>query len=167
MSLHENFPFVPLIGESCSTRQLNSELAKVVIEMFVHPGTPLLWCERTEKGVRVLRTLRFAALVKSPDPVFELLPFPGEIPVIGYHKSLVSGTVPGKWLVISKCGADKSAEYSADEHPRQNDAAGGQVEGRGAVRHHLRGIHLAPLRSGCWLQVVDARDYFFSCLNLK
>jgi len=135
--------------------------------MFVHSGTPLLRCERTEERMRLLRTLCFAALVKSPYTIFELLLFASEISLIGDHKSLVGRAVPRKWGVVGKTGAHKGPEYPTDEHPWQNDAPGRHVKGRGAVRHHLRGIHFTPLVFGCWLQLLDARDYFFNRFGLK
>jgi len=145
----------------------HSELAKVMIEMFVHSGAPLLRRERTEERMRMLRTLRFAALVKSPHAIFELLLFASEISLIGDDKSLVSRAVLRKWGVVGKTGAHKGSEYPADEHPWQNDTPRCHLKGRGAVRHHLRGIHLAPLGFGRWLQLLDARDYFFNRFGLK
>lgn len=138
-----------------------------MIEVFVHSGTPLLRCERTEERMRMPRTLRFAALVKSPHAIFELLLFPSKISHIGDHKSPVGGTVLRKWLVVGKAVPDKRPEYPADEHPGQNDAPGRHVKGRGAVRHHLRDIHFAPLVLGCRLQLFDARNYFVDRFALK
>lgn len=145
----------------------HSELAKVMIEMFIHSGTPLLRSERTEERMRILRTLCFAALVKSPYTIFELLLFASEISLIGDHEGLVGRTVPGKWGVVGKAGAHKWPEYPTDEHTWQNDATGRHVKCHGAVRHHLRCIHLAPLAFGCWLQLLDARDYLFNRFGLK
>ena len=145
----------------------HSELLKVVVEMLVHPGAPLLRCERTEERMWMLGTLRLAALVKSPHALLELLLFPGKISLIGDPKGRVRGTVLGKGLVVGKPGADEGPKYPADEHPRQYDAAGCHVKRRGAVRHHLRGIHFAPYRFGCWLQLLDARNYFFHRFGLK
>ena len=78
--------------------RITPRIGKVMIEMFVHSGTPLLRCERTEERMRLLRTLCFAALVKSPYTIFELLLFASEISLIGDHKSLVGRAVPRKWV---------------------------------------------------------------------
>jgi hypothetical protein len=106
----------------------------------------------------MLGALRFPALVKLPDANFELFLFPSEISFIGDHKFLVGGSVVGKWLVVGEAGPDEGAEYPANEQPGQNDAPGSHVEGRGAMRHHLRNIHFPPLTLRRRLQLVDARD---------
>jgi hypothetical protein len=90
-------------------------LAQVVVEVFVHPGGPLMRRDRTEEGMRLFRALRFATFVKLPDTSLELLLFLREISFIGDHEMLVRGTVPGKWLVIGKDWPDKRAKEAANE----------------------------------------------------
>jgi hypothetical protein len=134
-------------------------LAQVMIEVFVHPGGPLLRREAAEEGMRMLRALRFPALVKLPDVIFKLFLFSSEISFIGDHKFLVGGTVPGKWLAVGKGGPDKGSKDPANEQPGQNEAPGRHVERRGTMCHHLRDLHFPPLVLGRGLQLVDAGDY--------
>jgi hypothetical protein len=115
----------------------------------------------------MLGALRFTAFVKFLDATLELLLFPGKIPFIGNHKLLVRGGILGKRLVAGEGRTNEWTEYPADQHPGQNEATGSHVEGRGAVRHHLRDIHFAPLVLGRELQLVDAGDHFRDRFGLK
>jgi hypothetical protein len=48
-------------------RDLDPELAQVVIEVFVHPAAPFLRREYSEKRVWMLRTFRFPTVVELPE----------------------------------------------------------------------------------------------------
>ena len=111
--------------------------------------------------------LRFATLVKLPDASLELVLLSHEIPFIGDHKVFVSWTIFGKRLVVGKDGPDKGPEYTANEQPRQEYAPGSDLERSGAVRHHLRDIHFAPLMLRGGLQFVDTSGHFCGCFRLK
>ena len=115
-----------------------------MIEVLVHPGRPLLRRKWTKERMRMLGALRFPALVKSPDTTFELFLLLSEVSFIGDNKFLVGGTVLGKWLVVGEKRSDERSEYSANEHPGQNDPSGSHLECRGAMRHHLCNIHFPP-----------------------
>ncbi len=115
----------------------------------------------------MLRALRLPSIVKLPHANFELFLFSSEISLIGNYEFLVGGTVPGKWLVVGKCGPDKWAKYSANQQAGQHKPPGSNLEGRGTMRHHLRDIHFAPLMLGGGLQLVDARDHFVDRIGLK
>jgi hypothetical protein len=97
----------------------------------------------------------------------ELLLLSGEISLIRDHKILVSGAVPGEWLVVGKYGTDKWAKYAANEQPGQNDPPGSRIECGGAMRHHLRDIHFPPLALRGGLHFVDAGNYLGGCFGLK
>jgi hypothetical protein len=60
-----------------------SELTQVMVEMFVHPGAPLVRRQWAKEGMRMFRALRFPALVKLPDANFELFLLAAEISRIG------------------------------------------------------------------------------------
>src|ERR1022692_5343722 len=98
-----------------------------MVEVFVHPRRPLMRRERTKEGMRMLRALRFPALVKLPDSNFELFLFSSKISFISDHKFLVSGAVLRKRLVVAKGGPDERPEDPANQHAGQNLAPGSDV----------------------------------------
>jgi hypothetical protein len=102
------------------------------------------------------RALRFATFVKLPDASLESFLFSGKISLIRNHKMFVRGTILREWLVIRKQGPDEWPEYPAKEQPGQNQLPRSDVEGRGAMRHHLRDIHFAPLALSGGVQLVNA-----------
>ena len=89
----------------------------MMVEMFVHPSRPLLRRNRAEEGMRMLGAFCLPTLVKLLDAGFELFLLSGEISLVGDHKMLVGGTVPGKRLVIGKDGPDEWPEYPANQQP--------------------------------------------------
>jgi hypothetical protein len=117
--------------------------------------------------MRMFGALRLPAFVKSPDTNLELFLLLLEIPLVCDNKFLVSGSVLGIWLIVGEEGPDKWPKYSANEHPGQNDPSGSHIEGRGAVRHHLRNIHFPPLMLGRGLQLVDAGRDFLDRIGLE
>ena len=65
-----------------------------MIQVFVHSAAPFLRCELAKKWMRISSALRFAALVKLPQLLFELFLFTNEIPRIGDHQLFV------RWIVL-------------------------------------------------------------------
>lgn len=138
-----------------------------MIEVLVHPNSPLPRGEFAKEGMRMPCALRFTSLVKLPNARLELFLLPSEISLIGDHKFFVRRSVLGKRFVVRKYGADERAKYPANEQPRQNDAPGSHVEPDGTMGHHLGHIHLAPLVLGGGLELVDTRDHFRRSFGLK
>lgn len=138
-----------------------------MVEVFVHPRAPLVRRECAEEGMRVLRTLRFPALVKLPNANFELLLFSMKISRIGEYKFLVSGAVPGKRFFVAIDGPDERSDQPAQQDARPHQPAGSEIERRRTMGHHLGDVHFAPLALGCRLKLVDSRDHFANCIGLK
>ena len=120
-----------------------------------------------EEGMWVFCALRFPALVKLPNANFELLLFSIEIPRIGEHKFLVGGAVPGKRFFVAIDGPDEWSDQPAQQDPRPHEPAGSEIERRGTMRHHLGGVHFAPLPLGRRLKLVDSRDHFVNGIGLE
>ena len=74
----------------------------MMIEVFIHPGSPLLRSERAEERMGMRCAFRFAAFLKLPDASLELFLLAREISFIGDHELLVRGGVPGIWLVAGE-----------------------------------------------------------------
>jgi hypothetical protein len=146
---------------------LHAKLPQVVVEVLVHPRTPLLRRECAEEGMRVFGALRFPALVKLPNANFELLSFSMEISRIGEYKFLVRGAVPGKRFFVAIDGPHEWSDQPAQQDPRPHQAAGSEIERRGTMRHHLGDVHFAPLPLGRRFKLVDSRDYFVNCIGLE
>jgi hypothetical protein len=138
-----------------------------MVEVFVHPRTPLVRRECAEEGMRVFCALRFPALVKLPNANFELLLFSMEISRIGDRKFLVSGAVSGKRFFVAVDRPDEWTDQPAQQYPRPHQPARGEIERRRTVRHHLGNVHFAPLALGCRLKLVDSRDHIANCVGLK
>lgn len=47
----------------------------MMVDVFIHPGTPLVRRQWAEERMRMFRALRFPALVKLPDTNLELFLF--------------------------------------------------------------------------------------------
>jgi hypothetical protein len=144
-----------------------TELVQVMIEVFVHSGSPLLRRDGSEERMRMFRAARFPALVKLANATLQLQLFAGKVSFIGDHKLLVRGTVPGKCFVVRKDGPNERAKHPANEQPGQNEAPGSHIERRGTMRHHLRDIHFPPPVLGRGLQLVDAQNHFRDRCGLK
>ena len=56
-----------------------------MIEVFIHPRSPLLRSERAEEGMRMPGAFRFSAFVKLLDTALELFLLSCEISLIGDH----------------------------------------------------------------------------------
>ena len=138
-----------------------------MIQVFVHPGAPLLWLERAKEGMRMLCALRFPALMKLPDTSFELFPFPAEISLIADRQLLVGGGVSPKRLVVAEDGPNESSYKTPDQDLRPYQPSRSKVERRGAMRHHLRDVHFAPLPLSCRLKFVETRDHLVNRLCLE
>ncbi len=145
----------------------HSKLTQVVVQVFVHSRAPLVRRQRSKEGMRVACALCLSALVKLPDPDFELFLFASEISRIGDHQLLVGGAVPGKWLIVAIDGPDEWSKQPSQQDPRPYESAGSKIERGGAMRHHLSYIHFAPLPRGRWLKFVDTRDHFVHRTRLE
>ena len=104
------------------------------------------------------RTAGLSALGKLTELHFELVALPREIAPVGDHKLFSRGSVLREGFFVRVDGLDEGSEQPADQDTRQVEPSRGDVHGDGAVRHHLRDVHLAPLPPGCRLEVVDAGD---------
>lgn len=140
---------------------------QVMVEVFVHPRTPLVRRECAEKGMRVFGALCFAALVKLPNANFELLLLLTEISRIGEHKFFVGGAVPGKRFFVAIDRPNEWSDQPAQQRPRPHEPAGSEIERRGTMRHHLGGVHSAPLPRACRLKLVDSPDHFINCVRFE
>jgi len=143
------------------------KLAQVMVEVLVHSSAPLVWREQTEKGMRMLCALRFPALMKLPDTNFELVLFTAEISLIGYDQALVGGAAPGKWLIVAEDRLHHRSDDPTDQDARPYETSGGEVERGGAMRHHLRNLHFAPLPVRRRLKLVNPRDQFVDSVWLE
>ena len=144
-----------------------AELPQVMIQVFVHSATPVLWSECAEKGMRVPSTLRFPALVKLPHFSLVLLPLARKVALIRDYELWIRGTALREWLLVRIDRSEEQPEHSPDEYAWRVEPAGRHVERRGAVRHHLRHVHFSPLALRGWLQRVDPGDDFGGCVFLK
>jgi hypothetical protein len=64
------------------TAALRSELPQMMIQMFVHPPTPLFWRQLAKKWMRMFRAPALPAFMKLTDLQLELLLFAQKIPLI-------------------------------------------------------------------------------------
>ena len=78
----------------------------MMVEVFVHPGAPLVGCELAEEGMGMFGALRFPALMKLPDAHFELFLFAVKIARIGDHELRVGRAIPGKRFIVAIDGPE-------------------------------------------------------------
>ncbi len=139
-------------------RKLGSELAQVMVEVFVHQNGPLIGCEGAEEAVGIGGAGGWAGCDEAVDHVAEAGSFDFQVTIILNDDCVDGGGVFAHRLVVAEDERlDDRAEEAADELPRRVEVAERHFDARGAVGERLCGRHATPCTRAVRLQGLEPR----------
>jgi len=155
-------------GSANQPANLSSELPEVVVDVFVHPEGPFVGGEFAEEAVRMGGATGRTGSGEAVDDAAEFFSFDGEVALVGDLEAGNGGRIAAHGFVLfERHRLDHKPNEAADQHAWRTAVAEGQLHAYGAVRHGLRGCHLAPQARAVGAQAREAVFQLLHGLGLK
>src|SRR5258706_7001717 len=127
------------------TNFVSSKLTKVMIEMFVHANTPLVWSHFSEERMNRLFSNTLTSIRKFFYQREQAIFFSVEVSLIDHFNFFTCRTVVIKWFIINVFTSEHWPDQAANKNSLGVYGAHGHFQCVSAMSKHLCHIHFAPL----------------------